>query len=75
MEQIAFDISHILRRPLTSLLALINIIEKEPIISRERLDEYVGYIKSVSLELEKFTRDLNDIYQSKKKKIADHSST
>ncbi len=65
MEQISFDISHVLRRPVTSLLGLINLIEnEEPDI--ERLKAYNIHIKTVSKELDLFTRKLTKTYSLKR---------
>jgi hypothetical protein len=69
MEQIAFDISHVLRRPVSNLLGLNALIDSEKRISKAKLMEYVGYIKTVSLEMEAFTRELNEVYQQKREKI------
>ena len=71
MEQIAFDISHVLRRPVTTLLGLSNLIESEENISNSKLKEYVGYVKNVSQEMDEYTRNLNKIYQKKKELIND----
>jgi hypothetical protein len=69
MEQISFDISHVLRRPVTTLLGLNYLIESEENITQSKLLEYVGYIKTVSVEMETFTRNLNEIYLKKKSMI------
>jgi hypothetical protein len=69
MKQISFDISHVLRKPVTNLLGLTQLLESEKGIKKAELLEYIGYIKTVSLEIEKFTRDLNEVYQMKKEKI------
>lgn len=68
LEQISFDISHILRRPVTSMLGLTSNIEKD-VISAERFQEYCSHIKIVAEELDRFTKDLNNIYYEKKRKI------
>lgn len=73
MDQIVFDISHVLRRPVTTLMALNNMIENEKNISHESLVEYVTYIKKVSEEMEIFTKNLNEIYQRKKELITNKS--
>ncbi|PTB97419.1 hypothetical protein C9994_02925 [Marivirga lumbricoides] len=70
LEQIAFDISHVLRSPVTTILGITNLLESEKELSAEKLKEYSGYIKTVSHELEKFTRELNVVYNLKKRKIA-----
>ena len=67
MEQISFDISHILRNPVTNLLGLSTIIEQErDKLTEEKLLEYSDYIQTVSRELDQFTRKLNAIYEKKK---------
>ncbi len=73
MDQIVFDISHVLRRPVTTLMALNNLIENEKNISHETLVEYVAYIKKVSEEMEIFTQNLSEIYQRKKELITNKS--
>lgn len=66
MEQIAFDISHVLRKPVTSLLTLTSMIEHE---NEEDLRTYGIYIQSAAEELELFTRQLNDTYNEKRRII------
>jgi len=66
MEQIAFDISHVLRRPITSLLGLTELIEIEDSLNADKLKKYSENIKSASLELDTFTKDLNQVYEKKK---------
>ena len=68
MEQISFDISHVLRHPVTTLLALTSLIENEE-MDEQKLKEYSGHIKTVSEELDNFTRKLNETYQTKRIKI------
>ncbi len=69
IEQISFDISHMLRRPVTTLLGLSSIIENDENLDAKKLKEYSGYIRSVSDELDKFTRKLNETYIMKSKMI------
>lgn len=70
MEQMAFDISHVLRKPVTSLLGLTQLANNEKGVKHTQLMEYLGYIKTASKELDGFIHDLNAIYQVKKGKIA-----
>lgn len=74
MEQISFDISHVLRRPVTNLVGLINMMEDEKSINQIVWNEYSDYIQTVATELEKFTRDLNDVYEKKKEIISGNTS-
>lgn len=73
MEQIAFDISHVLRRPVANLIGLNQFISNEESVEKEQLLEYVEDIKNVSQELDQFTRTLNTIYQAKKSKVTSHN--
>lgn len=74
LEQIAFDISHVLRRPITTILGITDLLELEHELSPEKLKEYSGYIKTVSQELDEFTRKLNVVYSEKKLKITSHNN-
>lgn len=69
MEQIAFDISHVLRRPVTTLLGLTQLIEGEEEMDEASLKHYVSLIKTVSEEMEAFTHKLNKTYSEKSKII------
>ncbi|WKN44483.1 PAS domain-containing protein [Tunicatimonas pelagia] len=68
LEQISFDISHVIRRPISSLLGLVALSESEN-VSAEQLKEYVGYTKIVADELDEFTRKLHDIYYERKTRV------
>ncbi|WP_339926406.1 hypothetical protein [uncultured Cyclobacterium sp.] len=67
-EQISFDISHVLRRPVTSL-GLIQLLEEGRAINRAELSGFVGYVRSLSLEMDQFPRELDRFYREKKKKM------
>ncbi len=69
LEQIGFDISHVIRRPISSLLGLVSLSEKED-ISVEQLKEYTQYIKVVAHELDEFTRKLYDAYYERKIRVS-----
>lgn len=68
LEQIMFDISHVLRKPVANLLGLSNLLKTEN-FDEINCHEYVDYIHSVSKELDDFTRQLNQDYGKKNKKI------
>lgn len=74
LEQICFDISHVLRRPVTSILGMINLIESEKELSYEKFMEYSDYLKIITNELEEFTQNLNKVYSEKKEKIISHNN-
>lgn len=69
LEQILFDISHVLRRPVASMLGLTSILEKDQ-LNEEKIREYASKIKLVSQEMDRFTKQLNDVYWHKNLKIA-----
>lgn len=69
MEQISFDISHVMRKPVSNLLGLVDIFKNEKEITKNEMDEYVYYIQSVSSELDEFTKQLNETYHNKKTDI------
>lgn len=72
MEQIAFDISHVLRRPVTTLLGLTNVVAQEKTLDEAKLKMYSSFINSVSTELEGYTSKLNKIYSLKNQIIKGH---
>lgn len=74
MEQIMFDISHVLRKPVANLLGLTTMIENEK-FNEINFKNYVGHIKTVSDELDNFTKKLNQTYWQKNKKIIGYNST
>ncbi|MDR6301065.1 GAF domain-containing protein [Mesonia maritima] len=67
LQQISFDISHVLRRPVTSLLGLAKLIEREENLNEENLKLYAELIQTVSSELDDFTKQLHKSYHKKNK--------
>ncbi|MDT0675189.1 GAF domain-containing protein [Autumnicola musiva] len=68
LEQISFDISHILRRPITTIQGLTDIIQQEK-LDEKSFKQYSALIKEVSEELDVFTRRLHATYAEKHKQI------
>jgi hypothetical protein len=73
LEQIAFDISHVLRHPITSMLGITNVIELENKLSSEKVKEYSNHLQTITKELEKYTRKLNGIYLDKKTRVNNYN--
>ncbi len=71
LERIAFDISHVMRKPVTTLLGLTGMIDENIDINSIDLKEYIGHIKTVSEEMERYTQELNQIYSEKQKYFKD----
>jgi len=71
LEQITFDISHVIRSPLTNLQGLSTILKTEEKLTEDNLRNYADMISIVIEELDIFTRKLDQFYQLK---IADHQA-
>lgn len=68
LEQILFDISHVMRRPVSTLLGLVNAIEAaNP--DKEMLKQFTQYIKETTQELDEYIRQLNKDYSNIKLKL------
>ncbi len=64
-EQILFDISHVIRRPISSILGLTKIIDTSNFNEKE-LRDISGKLHIVTNELDKFLSELNQVYITKK---------
>lgn len=64
LKQILFDISHVIRRPVSTMLGLTDLIESEN-LDEETLRTYAESFKVISKELDDFTRELNQSYWDK----------
>ncbi|WBL22971.1 PAS domain-containing protein [Zunongwangia sp. HRR-M8] len=71
LEQIIFDISHIMRRPIANMLGLIHLLEvsstEEDMLNNK---EIIKYIKVVSEEIDVEIKGLNENYQKIKKSFS-----
>ncbi|KYG78969.1 hypothetical protein AWN68_04890 [Roseivirga echinicomitans] len=65
LEQILFDISHIIRKPVTNIMGLSNLIDMEN-LDEATLKQLAVYMKSSVKELNDFTIQLTHTYLSKK---------
>jgi PAS domain S-box-containing protein len=65
VEQIIFDIGHVIRRPISSMMGITRLI-----IDNEHTEEEIRGISQnlfvISEEIDKFIRELNDAYQLKR---------
>lgn len=64
-EQILFDISHVLRRPISSMLGITSIIN-EGDLDHEELMCFARQLHPVAKELDKFMIELNRVYERKR---------
>ncbi|KYG71438.1 PAS domain S-box-containing protein [Roseivirga ehrenbergii] len=65
LEQILFDISHIIRKPVTNIMGLSNLIELDD-MDEPTLKQLATYMKTSAKELDDFTIQLTHNYISKK---------
>lgn len=65
-EQILFDISHVLRRPVSSMLALTTLMS-EGDLKQEELPHFARHLHTVALEMDKFMLELNCVYDQKRR--------
>jgi PAS domain S-box-containing protein len=64
-EQILFDISHVMRRPISSMLGITTIIN-EGDLDHEELMYFARQLHPVAKELDKFMVELNQMYEQKR---------
>jgi PAS domain S-box-containing protein len=69
LEQILFDISHIIRNPVAKILGISNLMDIE-VIDEKSMKEFTEFMKESAEELDKCTTLLNDTYQKKKLSLA-----
>lgn len=65
LKQIVFDISHVLRKPVTTLMGLTALIQEDD-LEVENIREFCKYINTTTNELELYTRTLNENYSKQK---------
>lgn len=68
LEQMLFDISHVMRRPISTMAGLTHVLQLEN-SNISTLTEYIEKLKSISSELDKYTRTLNEKYSAIKLKF------
>ncbi len=64
-EQILYDISHVLRRPICSMLGITTLISEGGLTPEEAL-ELAQQMHPVARELDKFMTELNQVYEQKR---------
>ncbi|MEO6330559.1 MAG: PAS domain-containing protein [Ginsengibacter sp.] len=75
LEDILFDISHVMRKPVTTMIGLVNNIQTEN-LNQDRLKKSIQYIKIVSIEMDDYTKKLTEKYfEIRQKAIANKNTT
>ncbi|MFD2146550.1 PAS domain-containing protein [Mucilaginibacter antarcticus] len=65
VEQILFDISHVMRRPVSSMLGLTTLIS-EGDLEHEEMLHLAHQLHPVAKEMDKFMTELNQVYEQKR---------
>ena len=65
LRRILFDISHVMRRPLTTIIGLSELLKSEKELSLEEKLELVKLVGFAANELEEYTVGMNSEYQDK----------
>ena len=68
LDQMIFDISHVMRRPVVTMKGLTNLIDMEK-FDKQELKEITNKIKTVSNEMEEYIRAMFRIYEAKQDAI------
>ncbi|WP_051315419.1 PAS domain-containing protein [Algoriphagus terrigena] len=66
IEQMIFDIGHVIRRPLSTMLSLTKLVQSGE-LSEKDIREISVHLHQVSEEMDKFIRELNEDYHQKRK--------
>lgn len=62
LEQMLSDISHVMRRPVATMLGLAEAFEIEKELNENTLREYLMHLKTVSREMDVYIRQMNEAY-------------
>jgi signal transduction histidine kinase len=73
LEQIIFDISHVIRRPVTTIIGLCDLI-KNTNSNEEDIREIANQFKIVASEMDNYTKFLNISYNEKKMNTTEYES-
>lgn len=65
IEQIIFDVAHVMRRPISTMLSLTKLISDTQLTESE-IREYSTNFHHIAIEMDEFIRELNKAYQQKK---------
>jgi len=67
LEQILFDISHVIRRPTSSILGILSLMEAEQNANPNSIDnEYLKLLRMAAAELDRYIHQLNEAYDHKR---------
>lgn len=70
LEEILFDISHVLRKPVSSMLGLTEYLASHDNLSGTTIKDFAGHLRTVSIEMDDYIKQLNDAYHQKRLSLA-----
>jgi PAS domain S-box-containing protein len=65
VEQILFDISHVMRKPISSMLGITTLIT-EGELNEEKVLLLTQHLQPIAEEMDKFIKELNHVYEQKR---------
>lgn len=69
LEEMLFMVSHRMRKPITSYLELMHIVESEKILTQDELKLIMKHVKLSAFELDTFTKDLTKFISESAKNV------
>ncbi|MFL5752615.1 MAG: PAS domain-containing protein [Bacteroidia bacterium] len=71
IEQIIFDLGHVIRRPVASMLGMTKLLN-DGVFKGNQLKDVSQKLYLISEEMDKFINELNDVYNQKKQNTQSH---
>jgi signal transduction histidine kinase len=69
LEQVLFDISHVMRKPVATMLGLTDFLHDHENMDEKTLKDFAKHIRSVAGEIDQYIKNLNDTYVKKRHSI------
>jgi len=69
LEEILFDISHVMRRPVSTMLGLTDYLITHENMDENTLKEFAKHLQDVASEMDDYIKKLNDAYHEKRTSI------
>jgi PAS domain S-box-containing protein len=70
LEEMLFNFSHKIRKPVASCLGLVDLIKSEQNLSEKQLKEYASYLNVSLKELDEYIHEMTEFLHQKKIKIS-----
>jgi PAS domain-containing protein len=70
LEEILFDISHVMRKPVSTMLGLTDYLIVHDNMSEDTIKDFAKHLQTVAKEMDDYIKTLNDAYQQKRQSMA-----